>query len=180
MRLSALVDDLLSLAELERPGVQLKSERFDLRELVESQARVFEPRAAEAGLSLSVEPGPAVTVVADRPRIVQVVVNLLDNAIKYTERGRVTVRVGVRESRAWCEVQDTGSGIPAEDLPRIFERFYRVEKARSRQKGGTGLGLSIVKHILSLHGGEISAQSEVGRGSTFRFEIPLAPPTDAL
>ncbi len=178
MRLSALVDDLLSLAELERPGAQLKRERFDLRELVESQAKVFEPRAAEAGLTLRVEPGAALAVVADRPRIVQVVVNLLDNAIKYTERGRVTLRVGVREGRAWCEVEDTGSGIPAEDLPRIFERFYRVEKARSRLKGGTGLGLSIVKHIMSLHGGEVSAQSHPGRGSTFRLEFPIAPPMD--
>jgi len=127
---------------------------------------------------LGVEAGSPVPVVADRARIVQVVVNLLDNAIKYTERGRITARVGLREGRAWCEVEDTGSGIPAEDLSRIFERFYRVEKARSRLKGGTGLGLSIVKHILALHGGEISAESEPGRGSRFRFEIPVAPPNN--
>jgi two-component system phosphate regulon sensor histidine kinase PhoR len=174
VRLSALVDDLLSLAELERPGAELRRERFDLRELVESQARVQEPRAQGAGLGLVVESGPPVPVVADRARILQVVDNLLDNALKYTERGQVTLRIGERDGRAWCEVEDTGSGIPTDDLPRIFERFYRVDKARSRQKGGTGLGLSIVKHILSLHGGEISARSEAGEGSVFRFEIPVS------
>jgi len=83
--------------------------------------------------------------------------------------------MGVDGRRAWCAVRDTGPGIPSEDLPRIFERFYRVDKARSRELGGTGLGLSIVKHIANLHGGEVSVDSTLGHGSTFRFEIPLEP-----
>jgi two-component system phosphate regulon sensor histidine kinase PhoR len=178
-RLQALVDDLLSLSELERPGAELRLSRFDLREPVERQVAAFRDRAARAHLELSVEQGPAVVVSADRARIEQVVANLLDNAIKYTERGRVRVRVGGDALSAWCEVEDTGAGIPREDQGRVFERFYRVDKARSREKGGTGLGLSIVKHIVSLHGGEVSLESAPSVGSTFRFEIPrLALPED--
>ena len=100
------------------------------------------------------------------------VANLIDNAVKYTERGRVRVSLGGDDARVWCEVEDTGPGIPRDDLPRIFERFYRVDKARSREKGGTGLGLSIVKHAVALHGGQVSVKSRPGQGSTFRFEIP--------
>src|SRR5207302_9068737 len=111
-------------------------------------------------------------VVADRVRLMQVLANLLDNAVKYTERGRVTVTVGARDGRAWCEVRDTGPGIPAADLARVFERFYRVDKARSREKGGTGLGLAIVKHIAQVHGGQVSVTSTVGQGSTFTLHIP--------
>ena len=114
-------------------------------------------------------------MLADRLRIDQVVANLLDNAIKYTERGGVSVRLARTATRVSCEVEDTGSGIPAEDVPRIFERFYRVDKARSREKGGTGLGLAIVRHILALHGGRVSVDSTLGRGSIFRFELPPAP-----
>jgi two-component system phosphate regulon sensor histidine kinase PhoR len=173
-RLQDLVEDLLALAELERPDVRLKMEVVDLRELAQHQASHFERRAAAAGLELTTEPGPPVRVRADRERIVQVLANLLDNALKYTERGGVEVAFGRNLDRAWCEVRDTGTGIPEPDLPRIFERFYRVDKARSREKGGTGLGLSIVKHILALHGGSISVSSTVGRGTTFRFELPRA------
>jgi two-component system phosphate regulon sensor histidine kinase PhoR len=106
-------------------------------------------------------------------QIEQAVANLLSNAIKYTERGSVTVAVGAGAGEAWFEVRDTGPGIPSEDQPRIFERFYRVDKARSREQGGTGLGLSIVKHVLQLHGGEVSVRSRVGEGSVFRFRIPV-------
>jgi two-component system phosphate regulon sensor histidine kinase PhoR len=87
----------------------------------------------------------------------------------------VTVAVGATGAHAWCRVRDTGPGIPDEDLPRVFERFYRVDKARSREKGGTGLGLSIVKHVVALHGGRVHVESQPGRGSTFGFEIPRAP-----
>jgi two-component system phosphate regulon sensor histidine kinase PhoR len=171
-RLQALVDDLLSLAELERPEAQARRERFDLRELLARHVAAARDGADRAGLVLALEDGPPLEVVADRARMEQVIANLLDNALKYTERGRIDVRAGGEGATAWCEVADTGPGIPAEDLPRIFERFYRVDKARSRDKGGTGLGLSIVKHVLSLHGGEVSASSTVGQGSTFRFELP--------
>src|SRR5262249_41950441 len=119
--------------------------------------------------------GPPVTVTADRVRLEQVLGNLLDNAVKYTERGSVRVALGINGARAWCEVRDTGPGIPPRDLPRVFERFYPVDKARSREKGGTGLGLSIVKHAMVLLGGEVSVVSRVGEGSTFRFEFPAGP-----
>jgi two-component system phosphate regulon sensor histidine kinase PhoR len=174
-RLQSLVDDLLSLADLERPDMRLRREAFDLREAVERQVAGLKARAEQAHLTLELEPGAPEPVLADRLRIDQVVANLLDNAIKYTERGAVRVRIGRAGTRVWCEVSDTGSGIPPEDVPRIFERFYRVDKARSREKGGTGLGLSIVRHILALHGGRVSVESVVGRGSTFRFELPPAP-----
>ncbi len=175
VRLEALVADLLSLAELERPGATLRLESFDLREAAARVASALRPRALEAGLLFEVEPGEPLTVRADRARIEQVFANLIDNAIKYTERGRVDVRLGGDAVRAWCEVVDTGPGIPPEDQPRIFERFYRVEKGRSREKGGTGLGLSIVRHIVTLHGGDVKIASEPGVGTTFRFEIPCDP-----
>jgi two-component system phosphate regulon sensor histidine kinase PhoR len=171
-RLQNLVEDLLSLAELEHPDVRLRLERFDLRDAVARQVTNLRDGAAGAGLTLEMAPGPAVSVHADRARIDQVIANLLDNAIKYTERGRVTATVGGDDAVAWCEVRDTGPGIPAAEQARIFERFYRVDKARPREKGGTGLGLSIVKHIVALHGGEVGVQSAAGAGSTFRFAIP--------
>lgn len=173
VRLQALVDDLLSLAELERAGAPLRRARFDLRALAAEQLAAIREPAARAGLALSLEPGAPVEVEADRARLSQVLANLLDNAVKYTERGGVTVAAGQEGGRAWCEVRDTGPGIPADDQPRVFERFYRVDKARSREQGGTGLGLSIVKHILALHGGEVSLRSTPGEGSVFRLDLPL-------
>jgi two-component system phosphate regulon sensor histidine kinase PhoR len=174
VRLEALAEDLLSLAELERPGAKPRLERSDLRELAERQVAALRPQAQAAGLTLEVVPGPPVPIEADRLLIEQVLANLLDNAIKYTDRGGVRVRVASQDGRASCEVSDTGAGIADADQGRIFERFYRVDKARSREKGGTGLGLSIVKHIASLHGGDVSVTSRPGQGSTFRFEIPAA------
>ena len=171
-RLGALVEDLLSLAELERPGAPPRREEFDLREAAARQAAAFRARAEKSGLTLRLEAGPPVPVLAERRLIEQVFANLLDNAIKFTERGGVDIRVGAGSGMAWCEVEDTGAGIPQEDQPRIFERFYRIDKARSREKGGTGLGLSIVKHVVLLHGGLVSVSSKVGEGSLFRFEIP--------
>jgi len=175
VRLQALVDDLLSLAELEREGAPLRRSRFDLRALAAEQLAALREPAGRAGLSLALEPGAPVEVEADRARLSQVLANLLDNAVKYTERGGVTVAAGQEGGRAWCEVRDTGPGIPADDQPRVFERFYRVDKARSREQGGTGLGLSIVKHILALHGGEVSLRSASGEGSVFRIELPAGP-----
>ena len=170
--LQALVEDLLSLAEMERPDATLRLESFDLRGLVTEQVGALRDAARRAQLELVLEPGLVVPVVADRVRITQAIANLVDNAVKYTEQGSVRVAVGERDGRAWFEVRDTGSGIPAEDLPRVFERFHRVDKARSRAKGGTGLGLAIVKHAIALHGGTVALESRVGEGSTFRFEIP--------
>ncbi len=172
VRLNDLIQDLLSLAELERPGAGLRLAPIDLREVVRRVAGQMQRRAEAGGLELEVVPGPPLRIEGDEARLEQVIANLLDNAVKYTESGGVTVTLGADHDRAWCEVTDTGPGIPAEDQPRIFERFYRVDKARSREKGGTGLGLSIVKHILALHGGTISVKSRIGEGSVFRFELP--------
>ena len=172
VRLQALVEDLLALAELERPDAEVKRERLDLRALAAVELEHVREAATRAGLALTLEPGPEVFVHADRMRLSQALANLLDNAVKYTERGSVQVSVGRDPGATWCEVRDTGPGIPAEDLPRVFERFYRVDKARSRERGGTGLGLSIVKHAIALHGGEVSVVSRVGSGTRFRFVLP--------
>jgi two-component system phosphate regulon sensor histidine kinase PhoR len=174
VRLQALVEDLLALAELERPDASLRREPLDLRALAAEHVEHVRAAAERAELELVLEPGPPVTLNGDRVRLSQVLANLLDNAVKYTERGSVRVALGAANGRVWCEVRDTGPGIPARDLPRVFERFYRVDKARSREQGGTGLGLSIVKHALALHGGEVSVVSRVGGGTTFRFEVPAS------
>jgi two-component system phosphate regulon sensor histidine kinase PhoR len=172
VRLQALVEDLLALAELERPDATLRREPLDLRALAAEHVEHVRGAAERAGLELVLEPGPPVTLNADRVRLSQVLANLLENAVKYTEHGSVRVVLGATNGRAWCEVRDTGPGIPARDVPRVFERFYRVDKARSRAQGGTGLGLSIVKHALALHGGEVSVVSRLGEGTMFRFEVP--------
>jgi two-component system phosphate regulon sensor histidine kinase PhoR len=176
VRLEALANDLLSLADLERPGARPQLAAMDLRELAERQIGVFRPRTEKTGLSLTLTPGPAAIVSADRTMMEQVMANLLDNAVKYTERGGVTVTLGRAGGRVFCEVADTGPGIPEADQTRVFERFYRVDKARSREQGGTGLGLSIVKHILTLHGGEVSVRNQPGGGCVFHFEIPGGGP----
>ena len=172
VRLEALVNDLLSLAELERPDAPQRDAVFDLRVAAARQVTAFSEAARRTGLTLTLEPGEGVPVRAESARLEQVLANLLDNALKYTEHGGVTVRLGSSGTRGWCEVSDTGPGIPQDEQRRIFERFYRVDKARSREKGGTGLGLSIVKHIVALNSGEVSVRSEIGVGSTFRFELP--------
>jgi two-component system phosphate regulon sensor histidine kinase PhoR len=180
VRLQALVEDLLALAELERPDAGLRREPLDLRALAAEHVEHVRDAAERAGLELVLEPGPPVTLNGDRLRLAQVLANLLENAVKYTEHGSVRVVLGSIHGRAWCEVRDTGPGIPASDVPRVFERFYRVDKARSRaqapggaaDRSGTGLGLSIVKHAVALHGGEVSAVSRLGEGTTFRFEVP--------
>jgi two-component system phosphate regulon sensor histidine kinase PhoR len=180
VRLQALVEDLLALAELERPDATVRREPLDLRALAAEHVEHVRGAAEQAGLALELEPGEPLMVTGDRVRLAQVLANLLDNAVKYTERGSVRVVLGADGERAWCEVRDTGPGIPARDLPRVFERFYRVDKARARERApggadrtGTGLGLSIVKHALALLGGEVSVVSRVGEGTTFRFEVPL-------
>jgi two-component system phosphate regulon sensor histidine kinase PhoR len=175
VRLQAMTEDLLSLAELERPGADLLTEAFDLRSLAQGVVASFRDAAARRGLTLGVETSDPVPVIADRTRVEQAITNLVDNAIKYTEQGGVVVRAGRDRGRAWCEVEDTGLGLPEAEQERIFQRFYRVDKARSRERGGTGLGLAIVRHIAELHGGRVSVRSLLGRGSTFRIELPERP-----
>jgi signal transduction histidine kinase len=170
-RLSRIVSDLLDLSRLESERPVFEPVRLDLlaREVV---ARVGDS-AREAGVTLEVAAGP-VTVSGSTKDLALLVRNLLENAVQYTPRGGlVRLEVGSSNGRAVLSVEDTGIGIPSRDLPRIFERFYRVDRARSRATGGTGLGLSITRHVTEQHGGRIEAESELGRGSTFRVWLPL-------
>jgi len=176
-RLTHLVADLLSLARIESEESGLPLESLDLRPLLEQALRQHGPRAVQKGVRCSIEhDGGRVRVLGDRESLVQVIDNLLDNAIKYTSRGEV--RLVLRRDASWgmLEVVDTGIGIPAEELERVFERFYRVDKARSRELGGTGLGLSIVKHLVVAMNGKVEVESKMGSGSTFRVRLPLAEP----
>ena len=144
--------------------------------IIKRSAGVLEKLARDKSIKIEFDiPEGLSKVMADENRLSQVFLNLLDNAVKYTpEGGSVKISVFPQGKYLQVDITDTGVGIPEIDVPRIFERFYRVDKARSRQLGGTGLGLSIVKHIVQAHGGQVWVESEVGRGSTFSFTIPSA------
>ncbi|MEM8558443.1 MAG: HAMP domain-containing sensor histidine kinase [Bacteroidota bacterium] len=172
-RLNNLFSDLIEIAKLEYREDLIHPERFDLQELVEEVSETVVPKAHTKGLDLAFD-NPAAEVWADRARIRQVLTNLIENAVNYSETGSVRARLRQRKEKVRVEVLDTGRGIPEEALDRIFERFYRVDTARSRKEGGTGLGLSIVKQILQAHGEQIHVESITGRGSRFYFELPLA------
>jgi two-component system phosphate regulon sensor histidine kinase PhoR len=174
-RLTLLIEDLLTISELESGRVTLRLQPVALRPLVQKVFDDFKTRAESRGVTLANE-APDISVRADAVRLEQVLSNLVDNAIKYGRAdGRVTVAAAPGEpGRIEVSVKDDGPGLPAEALERVFERFYRVDKARSREQGGTGLGLSIVKHIVQTHGGRVWAASEPGRGATFFFTLPAA------
>jgi signal transduction histidine kinase len=173
-RLNNLFSDLIEIAKLEYREDLLRPQTFDLQSLIDEVGEMLMPRAVEKGLTLTFE-NPPLEVFADRNRIRQVVTNLIDNAIAYSEEGSVQCRMRRHLDRARVEVIDTGRGIPEEHLDRIFERFYRVDTARSRKMGGTGLGLAIVRQILEAHGGTIQVESTKGRGTRFWFDLPLSP-----
>jgi len=155
--------------------MRLKHEKLRLDELVRDCVRKLAPLARERGIEMEDSVRDTVEISADKSKLTQVVYNLIDNAIKYTPRaGRVRVEMTRSGKRVFIRVSDTGIGIPEEDQKHIFDRFYRVDKARSRETGGTGLGLSIVKQIVMLHNGTISVSSEVGKGSTFTVKIRTA------
>jgi len=172
-RMSRLIDDLLTLSRLESHQMTIVSAPVDLKELVHAIMPGFEKQARDKDITLSSTiPEGLLKALGDHDRLEQVLVNLLDNAIKYTHSGgSVTVTVHKDRNDIRVDVKDTGIGIPADDIPRIFERFYRVDKARSRELGGTGLGLAIVKHIIQGHNGKLSVKSTPGAGSTFSFSI---------
>ena len=174
-RLISIVEDLLVLSELEERGPKIDRIEVDVRPLAESILRMFEKRAKDKGLTLSLEaPGELPLIRADPGQLEGLLLNLIDNAVKYTEKGSVRVRLSVREAKLAIEVEDTGPGIGAEHLPHVFERFYVVDKSRSKKLGGTGLGLSIVKHIALAHKGSVSVRSRVGEGTAFSVLLPLA------
>ncbi len=173
-RLGRLLDDLLDLSNIELGKVTLKREPTDLREAVEAVLAILRPQAESKGVFLSATlPLDLPAVLADRDRLAQILINLLDNAVKFTpSRGHVTVTAAMRDVAMEVIVADTGVGIASTDLPRISERFYRADKARSRELGGTGLGLAIVKHLVQAHGGELRIESELGKGTTVSFTLP--------
>ena len=174
-RLGNLIRDMLELSRIESRRVPLQASEVDVVKLTRLVLRDMEPRMKERSLQVSLEQAGAVPAWADRRALEQVLTNLLDNAVKYTDPGgTVSVQVGSSPEAVRISVRDTGIGIPAEDQARIFERFYRVDKARSRALGGTGLGLAIVKHLVQAMEGDIYVESRPGQGSTFRFSLPRA------
>jgi two-component system phosphate regulon sensor histidine kinase PhoR len=174
-RLNSLLEDLLALSRLESGQNALARERCDLPALLAATLEEMRSMPAAVGHSIELRVDPAVgLVLVDPLKLGQVFENLVGNAFKYTPRGsriELTARIHPADTIEVC-VRDDGPGIPAEDLPHVFERFYRVDKGRSREKGGTGLGLSIVKHIVQLHGGRVWAESRVGEGTAFFFTLP--------
>ncbi len=175
-RLTNLINDILTLSKLEARNASLTLYPLDLCGTVRKAQMLMEDHARAKGIRITIDCKDTVPkVLADQGQLEQVLLNLLDNAIKYTpDGGDVKVSAGTEKDRVQISISDTGMGIPSKDLPRIFERFYRVDEGRSREQGGTGLGLSIVKHIVQLHGGEITVSSKAGEGSSFKVILNMA------
>jgi two-component system, OmpR family, phosphate regulon sensor histidine kinase PhoR len=174
-RLDVLTRDLLDLSRVERGTLDV--EPVDLVGLAKEVLGGYGDLAEERRIKLRSELQPQVSMRGDRAQLGLLLSNLLDNALRFTPaKGTVCVRLDATESRAVIQVSDTGQGIPAGELPRVFERFYRVDKARARQTGGTGLGLAIVRHVAEAHGGAVRVDSELGRGSTFTVTLPVTGP----
>ncbi len=174
--LGRLIDDVLDLSAIEAQRVAFRFESVDVKEVVERIAKALDPMAKGKKVSIvNGLPKALPKVKADREKLAQVIMNLVENAIKFNKpEGEVRLEVEVREKELHLTVTDTGRGISAEDLPRVFERFYRGNKDRSHEIPGTGLGLAIVKHLVEAHQGIVTVQSIPGQGSTFRFSLPLA------
>jgi two-component system, OmpR family, phosphate regulon sensor histidine kinase PhoR len=172
--LGRLIEDILDLSRIEGGRWKVKQEPVNLHELAEETVGRLASKAQGLGVDLRLEIAPGLPeVLGDSGRLAQVLLNLVDNALKYTPAGgSVTVTTEDLGPLIRTKVIDTGSGMPKTDLPRVFERFYRVDKARSRSTGGTGLGLSIVKHIVEAHGGAVGVDSDLGKGTTFYFTLP--------
>lgn len=175
-RMSRIVESLLTISRLDAGEVKLDNLPVDLSGLIAHTAGEMKVLAQEKSIALCTSLEEGIYLDGDRTHLQQVIVNLIDNAIKYTrEGGTIHVRLKVENAHTIVEVSDNGVGIPSDALPHVFERFYRADKARSRSSGGAGLGLSIVKAICTAHGAEVCVTSEEGRGSCFRVEFPEAP-----
>ena len=174
-RLERLVNDLQELSKAEAGYLPINIQRVNLRPLLESLVEKFTDQLLEDGPVLLLQcPSVLPPVLADIDRIEQVLVNLLGNAVHYTNEGLITIGVGIEASLLWIAVMDTGIGIAPENLPHVFERFWRADQSRDRHSGGTGIGLTISHRLIELQGGQIQVESELGVGSTFRFFLPLA------
>jgi two-component system phosphate regulon sensor histidine kinase PhoR len=173
-RMVALVEDLLELARSESGRIALRRERIDLGEVATATVNTFAQRADRLAVELDLDAPEAVELEADRDKLMQVAMNLVDNALRYTPPGgTVTVSVARERGRGVLRVRDTGEGIPYNDLERIFDRFYVVNQSRSRDRSGTGLGLSIARELIEAHGGSIGVESVFGEGATFTCRLPL-------
>jgi two-component system phosphate regulon sensor histidine kinase PhoR len=179
-RLGRLTDDLLTLSDLELGRTPLHLAPIEVAPTLEDVLQILDERAARTEVRLTADVAPGTpAVLADGDRLRQVLINLIDNAIKFTQAGgRVSVHAAPSDRPGMVEItiEDTGIGIPAQDLPRLTERFFRVDKARSRALGGTGLGLAIVKHLLQAHGGTLDITSTIGHGTTVRIDLPAVAP----
>ncbi len=176
-RLQAILLNLAQLAALDAEGIQVERAPFDATELAHELVERYQARATAAGLRLRAEPSEdGARALGDRGKTDQALQNIVDNALKFTRAGEVVVTASSYDGRVEIAVRDTGSGIPARDLPRIFERFYKVDRARGGQPG-TGLGLSIARHLVELQGGTITAESTPGVGTVVRVRLPRAPLT---
>ncbi|MEH2214577.1 sensor histidine kinase [Nostoc sp.] len=174
-RLERLVNDLQELSKAEAGYLPINIQRVNLRPLLESLVEKFTDQLLEDGPVMLLQcPSVLPPVLADIDRTEQVLVNLLGNAVRYTNEGSITITVGIDASQLWIAVSDTGIGIAPENLPHVFERFWRADQSRDRHSGGTGIGLTISRRLIELQGGQIQVESELGVGSTFRFFLPLA------
>lgn len=172
--LNVLLNDLINISLIESGTMKLEFADFNIKELLSEVWKEFETAAEKKNLGFNFyRMREDISVSADRKRIKQVLENIIQNAIRYTENGSVEMSTEVLNAEIKITIRDTGIGIPPEDINRIFERFYRVDKARSRKIGGTGLGLAITKHIIEAHGSKISVKSEVDKGSEFSFNLKL-------
>jgi two-component system phosphate regulon sensor histidine kinase PhoR len=180
-RMARLVDDLLSLSRIEQNQHVRPEAPIDLALVVRHVADTLAPLAMDMGVDLKVDAGQPVIVAGDRDELVRVAENLIENAIKYgasadgADGERVEISVTRTAREGWLSVRDYGRGIAPEHLPRLTERFYRIDAGQSRSKGGTGLGLAIVKHIMARHRGRLTISSQLGQGSTFTAMAPLHP-----
>jgi two-component system phosphate regulon sensor histidine kinase PhoR len=173
-RLINIVKDLLLISEMESEESMLKKEAVDIKELLFQASSVFKQKVEQKNLALNIDSDTDLPVfMGDSFELEQMLMNLLDNALKYTEEGTIGISAQEKDDQIHIVIKDTGIGIPEQDLPRVFERFYVVDKSRSRRGGGTGLGLSIVKHIIQLHKGSIKVESKPGTGTTFHIWLPL-------
>jgi two-component system phosphate regulon sensor histidine kinase PhoR len=174
-RLQTLLEDLLTLSRLENLEGHLERRTIDLERILDDCLETLAPQIADKQIHLEVEESPVPTVRGDAEALQRLFINLLDNAIKYNRKGgQVDVHLKPEPDRVVFQVSDTGIGIPTASIDRVFERFYRVDKGRSRDEGGTGLGLAIVKHVAQLHGGRVEVESRLGEGSTFRVFLPVS------